>query len=81
MSNIKDGGPIHPVRLPVQGGQHVIGEPEPTELHTGMSLRDYFAAKMLPLIYADSLGGEGWRGDVAQESYRMADAMLAARDK
>src|SRR5687768_16938852 len=50
---------------------------------SGMSLRDYFAAKVLTVAYADALrqgditGFEnGWRSAIAQEAYLMADAML-----
>lgn len=42
----------------------------------GMSLRDYFAAKAMPMIN-QSLSWE----DVAKFAYQMADAMLAERDK
>jgi hypothetical protein len=46
-----------------------------------MRLRDYFAAKVLPAIYNDSTGGEGWRDAVANEAYQLADAMIKAREK
>lgn len=53
---------------------------------TGMSLRDYFAAKALPTAWAAFAGGyfevEGWDSineGVAVCAYQMADAMLAAR--
>ena len=52
----------------------------------GMSLRDYFAAKALPVCYAEAckeMEKTGWVVDwrigVAIDTYRMADAMLAAR--
>jgi hypothetical protein len=79
-NKIDDGGPVHPVRIPT-GGTHRNDEPEPTSLHTGMSLRDYFAAKVIPAIYGDSLGGPDWRDDVANQAYQLADAMLKAREK
>lgn len=41
---INTGGPAFPVRLPIPGATHANNEPIPTELHTGMSLRDYFIA-------------------------------------
>jgi len=43
---------------------------------TGMSLRDYFAAKALPQCFAVSATTD----IAAKEAYRMADAMLKARD-
>lgn len=48
----------------------------PDELNTGMTLRDYFAAKMLPVfgpIY------DSW-AEAATASYKAADAMLKARN-
>lgn len=54
-----------------------------------MTLRDYFAAKVLPSVYSsamdDAANGSGlfkdpdWRIGLAQEAYSMADAMLRAR--
>jgi len=52
-----------------------------------ISLRDYFAAKALPAIYKDTCEcarvegwALGWPDDVAAEAYKMADAMLKARE-
>lgn len=51
------------------------GEPE-----KGMTLRDYFAAKVLQSYMVN----EVWRDDVyklaAETSYKVADAMLKARE-
>jgi hypothetical protein len=48
----------------------------------GMTLRDYFAAKGMQ-AFLDQLIKQGWHSDdletVAETSYRMADAMLKAR--
>lgn len=59
----------------------------PVTGYAGMSLRDYFAAAMLPVI-AQILQEFGRsrkviieREEVAAEAYRYADAMLAERDK
>lgn len=53
----------------------------------GMTLRDYFAAKAMPILLADyfeSAGKTGfdedWMMGVAVDSYAMADAMLKARE-
>lgn len=53
----------------------------------GLSMRDYFAAKAMPAVYADYCAearqrgfNEGWRHGVAIDTYAMADAMLAARE-
>ena len=49
---------------------------------TGMTLRDYFAAKAMQ-GFLDQLIKQGWHSDdletVAETSYRMADAMMKAR--
>jgi hypothetical protein len=44
---------------------------------TGMSLRDYFAAKALPQCFAVSATTD----IAAKEAYRMADAMMKAREE
>lgn len=54
--------------------------PSPGSLEPGMSLRDYFAAKALQGLWANS---ESIAGDFkldAQACYEMADAMLRARE-
>ena len=46
------------------------------EYGSGMTLRDYFAAKTLPLVLPLCSTYES----AATEAYKMADAMLRARD-
>lgn len=48
--------------------------------HEGMSLRDYFAAKVLQGIYANPDRG-GTCIDAAERAYEAADAMIRARSK
>lgn len=70
VSAAKTGGPAFPA----------------TEAHgcnsgvSGMDLRDYFAAKALPLAAAIYENGrvDGWVG-IASHAYKIADAMLEAR--
>jgi hypothetical protein len=70
MSNTKTGGPAFPFG----------------KAYAGMTLRDYFAAQSLPSIMSDwyasgDMPGDGSNADsIAQIAYRMADAMLKARD-
>ena len=55
----------------------------------GMTLRDYFAAKALPVVFEDFFTGlrleeyahpgETWRRGVAKEAFRIADAMIEER--
>ena len=48
--------------------------------HGGMTLRDYFAAKAMPVFYMNLTGEESLHPDaVAFWCYSMADAMLKAR--
>lgn len=48
----------------------------------GMELRDYFAAKALPiLMYADTKRWEGHYEIHAEQAYKFADAMMKAREK
>lgn len=45
----------------------------------GMTLRDYFAAKAMQAITLDYINAADYDSDIARTSYRIADAMLAAR--
>jgi hypothetical protein len=64
-----DGGPAFPQIL----GERY--EPMSTE---GMSLRDYFAAKAMQGLLTNFKYDEN---GYAQSAYRIADAMLAAREE
>jgi len=53
-----------------------------------ISLRDYFAARILPALYTEFFTelrhkrfdfDERWKHEVALDAYRIADAMLAMR--
>ena len=49
----------------------------------GMTLRDYFAAKAMQAEMADPawhIQAEDWTIEIAQVAYRMADAMIKARE-
>jgi hypothetical protein len=62
---LKDGGPAFPREYTHKG-------------HSGMSLRDWFAGQALAGLCAN---GEVASADVfAMAAYKMADAMLAARE-
>lgn len=65
MNSTNTGGPAFPV--PDIDGSAVC---------EGMTLRDYFAAKALAVIYMDADDDE----HSAQRAYEMADAMLKARE-
>jgi hypothetical protein len=60
-------------------GNNVVGVKE----NSGMDLRDYFAGQVIEGLLAEG----GWGGDlsyfedVAEGAYRMADAMMKAREK
>jgi hypothetical protein len=45
--------------------------------HKGMALRDYFAAKALPVVMPDN---RGYPMDAAKAAYQFADAMMKARE-
>jgi hypothetical protein len=52
-----------------------------TIYNTGMTLRDYFAAKAMQ-AYLSSAGGASAPNDmVAREAYKTADEMLKAREE
>jgi hypothetical protein len=63
----------------------LLGKPEiqafPDEFETGMTLRDYFAAKaMQGMVNSDNYANSSYN-NIANYSYTMADAMLKARSK
>jgi hypothetical protein len=66
-----ESGPAFPGALPSQENQSCV---------SGMTLRDYFAAKVMQGFSADS----SWHASpdaIAELAYRWADAMLKARVK
>ena len=81
-----NGGPAFPTGLvgkvelagSMYAGAHV---PEYKAAANGMSLRDYFAAKAMQGICANSRFNPSRQiGTMASESYLIADAMLEARE-
>ena len=85
MSEIKDGGPAFPVTL-FEG--QTLGD----GTANGMTLRDYFAAKVLPVVlqqmdkeepfiwlHEDSDSGWSHCSLAARYAYAMADEMLRVR--
>ena len=70
------GGPAFPevnYKQPVDGGAHMM------TIHSGMTLRDYFAAKAMQGMLAENGGGAAHNIDLAKFAYWIADAMLEAR--
>ena len=65
MSNTNTGGPA----FPSHGSMGEVA-------HEGMTLRDYFAAKAMQTL-AEKYSHEG---DVSRNAYKIADAMLKARE-
>ena len=59
----------------------------PTPAHNlqndGATLRDYFAAKAMQIVLyqCDCFPDQDWRDGVAMDAYKMADAMLKAREQ
>jgi hypothetical protein len=81
------GGPAFPVNAQIESTEHPHIWPE-----TGMTLRDYFAAKAMQAMVSSpdmflTTGREGKNlglepGDaVARAAYEIANSMLAERDK
>ena len=46
----------------------------------GMTLRDYFAAKAMQAYLPDAMENNATEGELAWSAYKMADAMLKARN-
>lgn len=79
-----NGGPA----FPLQG--KIVKQYQPTGLVTGeslqgyqpgMSLRDYFAAKAMCGLVANSNLKGAKSSHIANDAYQIADAMLAAREE
>ena len=72
MTAKNDGGPADPVN----------SDNHAPIASTGMTLRDYFAAKAMEVDYtlAKSFTDPDWRYNIALDAYKMADAMLKARE-
>jgi hypothetical protein len=74
----KTGGPAFP--------QHTL-EPNPNGgeprivWQEGMTLRDYFAAKAMSWVAEDMPAQANFIERVADQSYKLADAMLKAREQ
>lgn len=77
MSKINNGGPAFP-----DPGRAQSAKQREALTNTGMTLRDYFAAKaMASFIAWEETGGHALDMEViAGYAYQMADAMLAARE-
>ena len=73
MNNTNTGGPAFPTTKPLEHW----GDP-----NQGMTLRDYFAAKAMQAQINNPLavGGDEARRVIAERAYRIADAMIKARE-
>ena len=71
MTQIKDGGPAFPFR-----GIHATDEQ-----HDGMTLRDYFAAKAMQGMMANSEITRPDEVKICDAAYKIADAMLDEREQ
>jgi hypothetical protein len=67
-----NGGPAFPVPATPS---------DPEDFDSGMSLRDYFAARALPKYLEEFWGEEDGVMHAAEGAYQMADAMLKASEK
>lgn len=80
MSAIKDGG----TAFPIPDIYHPNGEIVQFA-NTGMTMRDYFAAKALPSVIIqcarDTMHDMTEEDYFAMRAYKLADAMLRARGK
>lgn len=70
MTNLKDGGPAFPHLNPNFDGNW---DREPQR--GGMSLRDWFAGQAL------TISGDRTTATIAQNAFKVADAMLKAREQ
>ena len=86
--NKETGGPAFPFEYHNQTRSHQEGffgtgqlAPGASQQFAGVTLRDYFASRALQ-NFRDQIGSQSdqeWFEQMAQGAYRMADAMLKAR--
>lgn len=70
--NKETGGPAFPIKGPLMQSDE-----------QGMTLRDYFAARAMQ-GFLDEVGcnsDQKWFDEIAEGAYKVADAMLKAREK
>lgn len=81
MSIEQTGGPAFPVKASEAGyGQY--DSDGVTVQHTGLTLRDYFAAKAMQAAATNPAGADGFTfAERAAWAYQQADAMIAERAK
>ena len=66
--------------FPIQGFSTRNGQGFQAVMADGMTLRDYFAAKAMTGLLTAEIVGEYSNEHVAEISYRIADAMMKARE-
>lgn len=74
---INDGGPAFPEIRIVSGDNY---NPVRKLYYNGMTLRDYFAAKVMHAMLSTPKEMQATADDIAEMSYEMADAMIKARN-
>lgn len=72
-----DGGPAFPFEFEDRQADGSVQ----ALVHTGMSLRDYFAGQVLPEVYRAGCRTKATIQDITQKSYDVADAMIEARKR
>ncbi|PRG91317.1 hypothetical protein C6V04_17575 [Burkholderia multivorans] len=77
MDTTKTGGPAFPIADPF--ALRPRDETELERIASGMTLRDYFAGQALIATFLNGFAGPN-EDDRAALCYRMADAMLRARE-
>jgi len=81
--SIKDGGPFHPCEVRLTDAGELLGAQTGNAqgIHTGASLRDYFAGLAMQALLSPNhpWGGYPEKG-IPRVAYEMADSMLRARE-
>lgn len=78
----QEGGPAFPALIPSVYVEEQ-GKSYPNFQDSGMTLRDYFAAKAMQSLTPKilTIGGKGTYEDVAKHAYALADTMLVERGR
>jgi len=76
VTEVNDGGPA----FPCSNEQFTLGSPQTGDAWSGMTIRDWFAGQApAAILNMDGLQYFAHMGRHANEAYKQADAMLAAR--
>lgn len=85
-NGINNGGTAFPSKFTIESGsfdpvQGKVAQGNQVYVQMGMTMRDYFAGKAIQGMLANDQAHKSDEDMLARNAYKMADAMLRAREK